>query len=66
MINTHYLELPLSRPYFHGSKGVLAIEYLLYIALLLAIVHSISQEPNGWSQIFPLDELQICYIFSFV
>ena len=39
MINTHYLELPLSRTYFHielplsrtyGSKGVRAIEVLLY------------------------------------
>ena len=22
MVNTHQLELPLSRTYFHGSKGV--------------------------------------------
>ena len=29
MINTHYLGLPLSRTYFHGSKGVRAIEVLL-------------------------------------
>ena len=28
MINTHQLELPLSRTYFHGSKGVRAIEVL--------------------------------------
>ena len=26
MSNTHKLELPLSRTYFHGSKGVRAIE----------------------------------------
>ena len=31
MINTHKLELLLSRTYFHGSKGVRAIEVLLYI-----------------------------------
>ena len=30
MINTHKLELPLSQTYFHGSKGVRAIEVLLY------------------------------------
>ena len=30
MINIHWLELPLSRIYFHGSKGVRAIEVLLY------------------------------------
>ena len=29
MINTHYLELPLSRTYFRGSKGVRDIEVLL-------------------------------------
>ena len=32
MINTHKLELPLSRTYFHGSKGVRAIEVRLYKA----------------------------------
>ena len=31
MIKTLKLELPLSRTYFHGSKGVRAIEVLLYI-----------------------------------
>ena len=30
MINTHELELPLSRTYFHDSKGVRAINVLLY------------------------------------
>ena len=30
MINTQYLVLPLSRTYFHGSKGVPAIEVRLY------------------------------------
>ena len=30
MINTHQVEQPLSRIYFHGSKGVRAIEVLLY------------------------------------
>ena len=34
MINTHLLELPLSRTYFSGSKGVRAIEVLLYKHLL--------------------------------
>ena len=29
MINTHKLELPLARTYFHGPKGVRAIEVLL-------------------------------------
>ena len=32
MTNTHYLELPLSRTYFHGSRGVQAIEIRLYMA----------------------------------
>ena len=32
MINTHYLELPLSRTYFHGSKGARATEVRLYKA----------------------------------
>ena len=32
MINTHLLELPLSRTYFHGSKGVRAIAVRLYKA----------------------------------
>ena len=30
MINTHSLKLPPSRTYFHGSKGVLAIDALLH------------------------------------
>ena len=34
MINTHKLELPLSRTYFHGSKGVRAIEVLQYLKSL--------------------------------
>ena len=32
MINTYYLELPLSRTSFHGSKDVPAIEIRLYVA----------------------------------
>ena len=31
MINTHELELPLSRTNVHGPKGVPAIEIQLYI-----------------------------------
>ena len=31
MKNTHWLKLPLSGTYFHGSKGVQAIEVLLYV-----------------------------------
>ena len=31
MINTRKLELPLSRTYFHSSKGVRAIEVRLYL-----------------------------------
>ena len=31
MINTHKLELPLSRTYFHGSKVVRAVEVRRYI-----------------------------------
>ena len=31
MINYHKLEISLSRTYFHGSKGVQAIEVLLYL-----------------------------------
>ena len=30
IINTHWLKLPLSRTYFHGSKGVPAIEVIPY------------------------------------
>ena len=30
MINTHYLELPLSRKYFHSPKCVRTIEVRLY------------------------------------
>ena len=30
MINTHWLELPLSRTYLHGPEEVRAIEVLLY------------------------------------
>ena len=33
MVNTHKLELPLSRTYFHGSKGIRAIEVLLYVVV---------------------------------
>ena len=35
MINTHYIELPLSRTNFHGPKGVRAIEVLLYIVCII-------------------------------
>ena len=31
MTNTHLLELPLSRTYFHGPKDVRAIEVRLYV-----------------------------------
>ena len=34
MFNIHYLELPLSRTYFHGSKGFRAIEARLYAQVL--------------------------------
>ena len=34
MINTH-LKLPLSRTKFHGSKGVPAVEVLLYLKMIL-------------------------------
>ena len=34
MINTHQLELPFSGTYYLGSKGVRAIEVLLYITIL--------------------------------
>ena len=35
MINSQKLELPLSRTYFHGPKGVQAIEILLYMLWLI-------------------------------
>ena len=35
MINTHQLELSLSRTYVHGAKGVRAIEVLLYVRNVL-------------------------------
>ena len=31
MISTHLLKLPLSQTYFHGFRGIQAIEVLLYI-----------------------------------
>ena len=34
MMNTHLLEIPLSRTYFHGPEGVQAIEVLLHIKAL--------------------------------
>ena len=34
MMDTHLLELPLSRTYFHGPEGVQAIEVLLHIKAL--------------------------------
>ena len=37
MINTHLLELPLSGTYFHGLKGVRAIEVRLYFAVLVVL-----------------------------
>ena len=37
MMNTHLLELPLSRTYFHGSKGVRAIEVSLYLNAFLIV-----------------------------
>ena len=33
IINTNWLELPLTRTYFRGSKGVRQIEVLLYAEL---------------------------------
>ena len=38
MINTHYLEVPLSRTYHHGPKGVRAIEFLLYIVFFRLVM----------------------------
>ena len=38
MIKTHYLELPLSRTCFHGSKGVRAIEVRLYNIIIIVII----------------------------
>ena len=35
MIRTYWLEVPLSRTYFHDSKGVRAIEFLLYLVALI-------------------------------
>ena len=35
MINLHWLELPINRTIFHSSKGVRAIEVLLYMYMLL-------------------------------
>ena len=39
MINTHWLELPLSRTNFHGPKGVRAIEVRLYFNCLKLANH---------------------------
>ena len=56
MINTHRLEQPLSRTYFHVSKGVRAIEVLLYIRDSMAVL-----------QIMPVDKhasfLQLANIY---
>ena len=41
------LKLPLSRTYFHGSKGVRAIEVLLYTPLDTSILYGQSiSEPS--------------------
>ena len=49
MINTHKLELPLSQTRFHGSKGVRAIEVLLYISLFSAVtLLEVSDELLKW------------------
>ena len=54
MINTHQLELPLSRTYFHSPKGVRTIELRLYHGLLactednrLAEVRELSPRAGG-------------------
>ena len=40
MSNPQWVELPLSRTYFHGSKGVRAIEVLLYLKIINRIVRN--------------------------
>ena len=46
MINTHLFELPLSRTYFCGSKGVRAIEVLLYYVHRLHVSQQIDASSN--------------------
>ena len=41
MINTHLLKLPLSRTYFHGPKGVRAIEVRLYSNFFIVGIQSV-------------------------
>ena len=48
-INPHWLELPLSRTNFHGSKGVPAIEVRLYFN----------------SNIFKQNHLMVCVIYTY-
>ena len=51
MINTHKLELPLSRTYFHGSKCVLATEALLYFNHVQFDLFHVSFEVNLFQNI---------------
>ena len=47
MINTHRLEQPLSRAYFHVSKVVRAIEVLLYIRDSMAVLQIMPVEKHA-------------------
>ena len=42
MMNTHKLELPLTRTYFYGSNGVRAIEVLLYFSNMQVMLSVVS------------------------
>ena len=60
MISTHWLELPLSRTYFHGPKGVRAIEVRLYVANLWWSIRAppISREKLHAVYIMPLSNIR--------
>ena len=46
MINTHWLELPLSRTNFHGPKGVRAIEVRVYFNCIKLANHGYFAMPK--------------------
>ena len=62
MINTHQLELPLFRTYFHSPKGVRAIEIRLYLVRLSSKTYVFEEKWLSISQFdyLFLSEFKLC------
>ena len=63
MINTHLLELSLSRTNFHGSKGVRAIEVLLYYINLDTNMPELSRKTDIKLRDGPSSQCLHCILF---